>query len=43
VRILTGDAGATVERLVGAKVPLVDLEVRPLTLEEAIAARGSER
>jgi ABC-2 type transport system ATP-binding protein len=38
-RILTNDAGAAVERLVRAGVPLVDLEVRPLTLEEALAAR----
>ncbi len=38
-RILTSDAGAAVERLVRAGVPLVDLEVRPLTLEEALAAR----
>lgn len=40
VRMLTSDAGAAVERLVLAGVPLLDLEVRPLTLEEAIAARG---
>jgi ABC-2 type transport system ATP-binding protein len=39
VRLLTGDAGLAVERLVRAGVPLVDLEVRPLTLEEALAAR----
>lgn len=39
VRILAGDAGAAVERLVRSGVPLVDLEVRPLTLEEALAAR----
>jgi ABC-2 type transport system ATP-binding protein len=43
VRILTSDAGATVERLVRAGIPLVDLEVRPLTLEEALVARGAER
>jgi ABC-2 type transport system ATP-binding protein len=42
-RILTGDAGAVVERLVRAGVPLVDLEVRPLTLEEALAARTVSR
>jgi ABC-2 type transport system ATP-binding protein len=40
LRILTSDAGATVERLVRQGAPLGDLEVRPLTLEEAIAARG---
>lgn len=40
VRILTSDAGAVVERLVRENVRLDDLEVRPLTLEEAIAARG---
>lgn len=40
VRILTGDPGALVQRLVRANVQLADLEVRPLTLEEAIAARG---
>jgi len=38
--ILTADAGAEVARLVGAGVPLPELEVRPLTLEEAIAARS---
>jgi ABC-2 type transport system ATP-binding protein len=38
VRILTADAGATVEGLVRANVPLVELEVRPLTLEESLAA-----
>jgi ABC-2 type transport system ATP-binding protein len=40
IRILTSDAGAVVERLVRDNVRLADLEVRPLTLEEAIAARG---
>jgi ABC-2 type transport system ATP-binding protein len=40
VRLLTADAGATVEGLVRANVPLVDLEVRALTLEESIAAYG---
>lgn len=40
VQILASDAGAVVERLVRENVPLTDLEVRPLTLEEAIAARG---
>jgi ABC-2 type transport system ATP-binding protein len=40
VRILTSDPGAVVERLVRENVRFVDLEVRPLTLEEAIAARG---
>ena len=43
LRILTSDAGAAVERLVLASVPLVDLEVRPMTLEEAIAVRGNAR
>jgi ABC-2 type transport system ATP-binding protein len=38
LRILTPDAGRTVEQLVRARIALVDLEVRPLTLEEAIAA-----
>ncbi|HWB23283.1 MAG TPA: ABC transporter ATP-binding protein [Gaiellaceae bacterium] len=37
--ILTSDAGAIVERLARTGVPLVDLEVRPLTLEEALAVR----
>ena len=40
VRILTSDASAVVERLVRENVQFTDLEVRPLTLEEAIAARG---
>jgi ABC-2 type transport system ATP-binding protein len=38
LRLLTADAGALVARLVGDGVELRDLEVRPLTLEEAIAA-----
>ena len=33
------DGGAEVERLVRAGVPLAELEVRPVTLEEALAAR----
>jgi ABC-2 type transport system ATP-binding protein len=37
LRILTEDAAAAVERLIRAGVPLVDLQVRPLTLEEALA------
>ncbi|HZQ03618.1 MAG TPA: ABC transporter ATP-binding protein [Gaiellaceae bacterium] len=37
--ILTRDAGAALEQLVRRGVPLAELEVRPLTLEEAIAAR----
>ena len=41
LRILTPDGGATVDRLVRAGVPLAELEVRPLTLEEALAARGA--
>jgi ABC-2 type transport system ATP-binding protein len=40
VRLLVADGGAAVRRLVLDGVPLVDLEVRPLTLEEALAARG---
>jgi ABC-2 type transport system ATP-binding protein len=40
VRIFTSDAGAVVERLVRDDVRLADLDVRPLTLEEAIAAWG---
>jgi ABC-2 type transport system ATP-binding protein len=39
VRILTADGGAEVERLVRSGVPLAELEVRPVTLEEALAAR----
>jgi ABC-2 type transport system ATP-binding protein len=38
--LLTPDAGETVAGLVRAGVRLVDLDVRPLKLEEAIAARG---
>lgn len=37
----TRDSGAEVTRLVQAGLRLVDLEVRPLTLEEALAARRS--
>ena len=40
VRILTRDGGATVAALVRDGVALDDLEVRPATLEEAIAAIG---
>jgi ABC-2 type transport system ATP-binding protein len=40
LRIQTPDGGAEVERLVRAGVPLPELEVRPLTLEEALAARN---
>jgi ABC-2 type transport system ATP-binding protein len=40
VRILTPDGGVEVERLVRRGVSLVDLEVRPLTLEEALSARS---
>jgi ABC-2 type transport system ATP-binding protein len=43
VRLLVADGGAAVRRLVLDGVPLVDLEVRPLTLEEALAARGDVR
>ena len=41
VRLLVPDGGAVVRRLVHDGVPLVDLEVRPVTLEEALAARGA--
>jgi ABC-2 type transport system ATP-binding protein len=37
VTMQTADAGETVARLVHAGVPLRDLEVRPLSLEEALA------
>jgi ABC-2 type transport system ATP-binding protein len=40
VRLLVPDAGRTVEELVRAGVPLSGLEVRPLTLEETLAARA---
>jgi ABC-2 type transport system ATP-binding protein len=43
LRMFTGDAGSTVESLVRADVPLLDLEVRALTLEESIGAYGSSR
>lgn len=39
-RILTRDAGAEVERLVRRGVRLVELEVRPVTLEEALSVRS---
>jgi hypothetical protein len=39
----TRDTGAEVRRLVEAGIPLVDLEVRPLTLEEALAAQRTAR
>jgi len=39
IRADVRDAGSLVEQLVRRGVPLVDLEVRPLTLEEALAAR----
>jgi ABC-2 type transport system ATP-binding protein len=41
LRILTSDAGATLDRLVRAGVPLAELEVRAVTLEEALEARGA--
>ncbi len=41
LRILTPDAGVTLDRLVRARVPLDELEVRSVTLEEALAARGA--
>ncbi len=43
VRLLTRDAGKAVEALARAGVALVDLEVRPLSLEEALAARRELR
>jgi ABC-2 type transport system ATP-binding protein len=42
VAIDVADAGETVARLVRAGVSLPALEVRPLTLAEALAALGSE-
>jgi ABC-2 type transport system ATP-binding protein len=39
VRIFTHDGGCTVARLVRCGIPLIELEVRPLTLEEALAVR----
>ena len=39
LRLLTADAGAAVQRLTRAGVKLDDLEVMPLSLEEALAAR----
>jgi ABC-2 type transport system ATP-binding protein len=43
LRILTPDPGRVVQRLVLEGVQLDDLDVRRLTLEEAIAARGRRR
>jgi ABC-2 type transport system ATP-binding protein len=43
LRILTADAGETVARLVRMEVELDDLEVRPLSLEEALAAWKARR
>ncbi len=43
LRLLARDGGAVVEQLVREGVPLVDLEVRPLTLEEALIARSAPR
>jgi len=40
VAILVRDAGVEIERLVRQGVPLHDLEVRPVTLEEAVTALG---
>jgi len=37
------DAGALVESLVRRGISLADLEVRPLTLEEALVARRARR
>jgi ABC-2 type transport system ATP-binding protein len=39
VRLLVPDGGNTVAELVRSRVPLAGLEVRPLTLEEALASR----
>jgi ABC-2 type transport system ATP-binding protein len=41
-RVLTRDGGAEVERLLRGGVRLVDLEVRPLSLEEALSVRRRE-
>ena len=41
LRILTPDAGVTLDRLVRAGVSLDELEVRAVTLEEALEARGA--
>ncbi len=43
LRLLVLDAGAAVERLVRAGIPLPGLEVRPLTLEEALSSRSTLR
>jgi ABC-2 type transport system ATP-binding protein len=43
LRIVAADAGEVVARLVRLGVPLPDLEVRPLTLEEALALRTDGR
>ncbi len=43
VRIDARDGGPVVEDLVRRGVPLVELEVRPLSLEEALAAREAPR
>ena len=43
VQIDARDGGPVVEDLVRRGVPLVDLEVRPLSLEEALAAREAPR
>jgi ABC-2 type transport system ATP-binding protein len=43
LRLLVPDAGATVERLVQAGIPLPGLEIRPLTLEEALLSRSERR
>jgi ABC-2 type transport system ATP-binding protein len=40
-RLLVPDGGAAVERIVRAGIPIEGLEVRPLTLEEALASRRS--
>jgi ABC-2 type transport system ATP-binding protein len=43
LQIFTSDPGETVERLVRSGHSLVDLEVRPVSLEEALAARAASR
>jgi ABC-2 type transport system ATP-binding protein len=43
MRIDARDGGPVVEELVRRGVPLVDLEVRPLSLEEALAVREAPR
>jgi ABC-2 type transport system ATP-binding protein len=41
LRLLVADGGRAVEELVRGGVPLIDLEVRPLTLEEALGSKSA--